>query len=270
MNLNFTFLRTGLSVRFIAILTGDPVSLLWDFGDGTTQEIDLTDPSLEDPHIIEKTYSFPYYYNVSLSATWEIEGQDNEVITKTYEIAVSEVEFTLSNKPINELVLNFMPPGIDVQSILPQLPDLIFKWQLFLAVLVDFEIEENNINNELYWPALHNYLIAQLCTYDIILSLAQRYLVNMGIQDSTQAGLEIKSIKTGPAEAEWFQGSETWSEIFKNEGFFDRLIEQICNLSHRLRVTLEICRNLDHNTKVPSVHRKPKKIKNNPFNKNRL
>lgn len=261
MTLDFVLLKTGLLVSFNIKFNGDPVSILWDFGDGTTQTINPNDPLVESPFATLHEYNMAGFYDVNLKV---ITAENELEITKT--IGVAPVEFIPLDRTLSQLVQGFLPTGIDFDEDFKQVPDLILKWQLFLQPLVNIEIEVNYINNELYWPPLVNYLIAYLITYDLILEVAQRYLISLGGSSAEEGGLEVKSIRTGPTEAEWFQGSETWSEVFKDSGLFDRLQENICNLSHRLRITLEICRNLDHNTKVPSVHRKTKKKRRNIFN----
>lgn len=269
MALDFNFAKTGLSVSLRAIITDNPVNLLWDFGDGNSQNIDPTDPSIENPYKINHVYEDSGFYNITLTVTLAEEPHPDP-ISKT--IGVADVDFNPLDKPISSLLTGFLPGGIDFQEGFVQVPDLLLKWQLFLFPLVNVNIEDNNYNNELYWPPLVNYLIAYLIAYDLIIIASQKYLIGLGVETgSSQSGLEVKSIRTGPAEAEWFQGSETWGEVFKEGGSFDVLKENICNLSHRLRITLEICRNLDHSSTPPSVHRKPKKTRySNPFTRNKL
>lgn len=51
----------------------------------------------------------------------------------------------------------------------------------------------------------------------------------------------VKTIKTGPSEAAWFDPSIFWSNLFKTGGVIDDLKQDICMYSRRVHVTLPFC-----------------------------
>jgi PKD repeat protein len=255
---DFKFLKTGLTVGFTNLSTGGPVSFVWDFGDGAVSLI-------PNP---EHTYPYEGFFTVTLLVQYE--DGTNDTAIKTMGVAEGANPLDI---PLETLLKTFLPPNLDITSAESQIPVIVKKWQLFLQPLVDPEIEIVNVFSQLYWPPLVNYLIAQLTAYDLIIAVANQFLIGMmgsSGSDSTMSAGEVKMIKTGPAEVEWFQGSETWSEVFKQGGTFDQLTTQICSLSHRLRVTLYMCKELSHNTIVPRVYPKVKKLLINPFDKGTL
>lgn len=255
---NFKETKTGLSVGFINLSTGNPVSFLWNFGDGNTAVTADVD------HI----YHHEGFYTVKLTVVFD-DASEGELIKV---IGVSTAGSPL-DAPLETLVKTFLPPNVVFESVSSNINTLIQKWQLFLQPLVDPEIEPVNIYSELHWPPLVNYLIAQLVAYDLIVGGANQYLIGIGNSsgsDSSGSAGEVKMIKTGPAEVEWFQGSETWSEVFKQGGTFEQLNNQICSLSHRLRINLYICKPLSHNTVVPKVYIKPPRTNINLFDTGKL
>lgn len=271
MEINFSFRKTGLTVNFNVQLTANPVSLLWFMGDGTEYNILYEDSeSLK----LEHEYEYSGFYPVRLEVTYEYPKNVGETLLtiKTKSIGVSSVENKPLDKSIDMLVLTFIPPNLQgIENHFPFIPDLIQKWQLFLMTLVEFNKELEYIESELDWPPLVNFLIAQLVAYDLILIASKKYLIGLGVIDDDQGNmLELKSVRTGPTESEWFQGSKTWSEVFKRDGVFHELSRQICMLAGRLRIPLYICRNLSHNTIVPSVNKKPIKKRIDPFEKGSL
>ena len=266
MKASFIYTKTGLSVEFTNQSTGNPVSLVWEFGDGVSS-VD------NNP---EHLYPYPGFFTVTLTATFDELDEEDNPITDTRVLTIGLVDDETLNPldtPLLSLIGTFLPVNIDIESPHLHIPSLISKWQLFLQPLVNPEIPLVKVYQELYWPPLVNYLIAQLVAYDLIVVAANQYLIGVGqvsSTDSTESPGEVKSIKTGPSEVEWFQGSETWGEIFKPGGTFDQLTNQICSLSHRLRITLYICEPLSHSPKVPQVYKKPKPRITNPFLKNKL
>lgn len=261
MNTSFTFKKTGLLVDFKMISTGNPVTFLWQFGDGETNN---TDPELN------YEYEDPGFYTVVLTATYENPENPEEPIeeTITRTIGVSPVDWQPLDTPLTQLFQTFIPPGLEVDE--SSAENIKRKWQLFLQPLVNPEID---VFDELFWPPLVNYMIAQLIAYDLIIAAANRYLIGIGLQsgtDTTGSAGEVKSVRTGPSEVEWFQGSETWSEVFKQGGTFEELTKQICTLAHRLRITLYICEHLSHSPIVPRVHKKPQTKRINIFKRGRL
>lgn len=52
----------------------------------------------------------------------------------------------------------------------------------------------------------------------------------------------VKTIKTGPSEAEWYDGSIFWSNLFKTDGIVDNLKQDICIFSRRVHVVLPFCK----------------------------
>lgn len=256
MKAAFTFKKTGLKVIFTNKTTGSPVSLSWDFGDSNTNLID------ENP---EHTYESEGFFLVKLTAVFDNPEPDGDPIESIaiHQIGVADVTFTPLDKNISELSIIYLPSNMDPLG-LPSLGDLIIKWQLFLQPLVNPEIEIDKVFVETVWPPLVNYFIAQLAAYDLIVTGANQYLIGMSStsgSDSTGSAGEVKSVKTGPAEVEWFQGSETWSEVFKQGGTFDQLTTQICTMAHRLRIALQMCRPLSHSPVPPQIH----KVASTPF-----
>lgn len=256
----FSFSKSGLTVQFTNKSDDNPDSFLWSFGDGQTS-------AEENP---SHTYAAPGLFLVKL------------VVTKStidYEVSswvgvIDNTESLVLDVPLSQLVNQYIPVNlpslnnIDLETTLA-----ITKWQLFLQPLVNHELNITNVYNEVYYTPLENYLIAQLVARDLILIAMNQYVLGVGLKsqgDSEENGQEVKAIKTGPSEAEWHSSADLWKEIFRSGGPFSVLTDSICDLSHRLRITLTFCRKLSHSPVPPQVYTKPKTIITSPFDKSRL
>jgi len=234
---NFSFNQIGLTVEFLDNSTNGPTSWLWNFGDGTTST------SQNPIHV----YSSEGYFVVSLTPT----NADGAGTAYSQHIGVSSVGNALPTN-IASIIDGIMPAGVIYDPIRKDL--LIKKWQLHIQPLVEQEIDISKVYNEFAYPALVNYLIAQLVTYDIIIEGLNKYLLSVGQPAVNGTNpKELKKVVTGPSEAEWFSNSDVWGSIMKAGGAFTALLDNICDLSHRLRITLRICGDLDQNPMAPVI-----------------
>lgn len=258
---DFSFKKSGLSVDFTNKSTGNPDSFLWNFGDGETS-------AEENPvHV----YSNTGLYRVSLVITKD--GVSNDLFKKY--VGVNEDEDLLVlDAPITELLKLYIPqPLLNNEEYKFDNNLSIQKWQLFLQPLVSRIITNDYVYNQSAYSALENYLIAQLVARDCIINGANQYLAqfNAGaLNHIGEVGQELKMVKTGPSEAQWYASSEMWSDIMAENGTLSILTHAICTLGHRLRITFHFCIGLSHNTIVPQNYRKPKKKPVNPFERGRL
>jgi hypothetical protein len=240
---NFAYNIVNRVVTFEDHSSNGPVSWLWDFGDG------LTSTSQNPLH----TYLVDGYYTVTLTST-------NGSGSSTPYTDILGVSGTGSALPMSlkDLTQSFIPAGVSVSS--QKLNGLIKKWQLFVYLLVEPEIPEEKIHNEFAYPALVNYLIAQLVAYDLIMDGLNQYLISMG-QPPIAGGTfrEVKKITTGPSDAEWFSNSDVWAGLFKASAgglsVIGTLMDNICALAHRLRISIHYCGQLSHTPIPPEVIR---------------
>lgn len=264
----FGYSKSGLTVSFINTSLNLPTIYSWDFGDGNTST------SQSPTH----TYSGLGFFTVTLIAT----NSDGASDPLTMNIGVG-TNNTQLDSTLPELIDQFMPTALVGEMTAAEKISLIHKWQLYLQPLVEIPnpVAEPDIHNEFAWPGLLNILIAQLVAYDIILQGANQYLTaagDMGGSTTSSGGEQVqtngtlKSIETGPAKTEWYEGknSTSDSEIIKNigeafssavkaGGALDQLKESICQLSKRVRIFLPMCGQLSHNTIVPRVGKGCKK-----------
>lgn len=273
----FGYAKKGLLVDFKNLSLNSPTSYGWDFGDGN-------ESTEREPMY---TYLSPGFYEVTL-ITSNADGISEPFKTT---IGVGE-ENEIANQNLPQLIDDYMPAILLGSASIQRKATLINKWQLYLQPLVYLEnpdpdlppytVSVEDTHNEYKWPALFNYLIAQLCAYDIVLQGMNRFLSLNGnittemtnITEATQGG--IKAIETGPTKTEWYEDkpSEVIKEIgiaylnaSKPGGPLSKLIGGICQFSARLRIYLPMCGRLPHTTIPPQVTNKPCRTPHNanPF-----
>lgn len=228
----FTFDPNLLTVNFLDKSENSPTSWSWNFGDSTTS-------TSQNP---VKIYAASGKYTVQLTAT-NVDGSSNT----SYIIIVSTTP--VLPLTIIEMVNTKIPTGITVDP--NYIINTITKWRLFLQPLLDPAILDSLLFDETAWPSLANLLIADLTARDIILDGSGKSVV--GNSQSSGGGINnpIKKIVTGPSEAEWFNSSEFWTDIFKKGGLFDALSFSCCNLASRLRIRLPFCPPLTFSPTIP-------------------
>lgn len=258
---HFEYSVSGLQVSFTDTSTNVPTSWLWDFGDSNTS----TDRNPTHIYAGEGTYT------VTLVST-NGDGAGT-IFTTVIDVLQSEQTFSPINTPIMQIVDFNIPTALTGEATVAEKNYLITKWQLYLQPLVEVPttVDISDTHNESAWPMLVNSLIGQLCAMDIILQGANQYLSAAGSAGgSTSTSTtgdegdgdtqQIKSIKTGPAEVEYYENDQlaTTSEIINNigeayssatkaGGALDQLKQSICQLAHRLRINLpQICEALPH------------------------
>ena len=93
---------------------------------------------------------------------------------------------------------------------------------------------------------------------------ANSFLLSQGNQ-SGASGKELKKVTTGPAESEWFSGSDVWGEIMKAGGAFERIQKSACMIAAQLKIYLDFCPALPMNPIVPQVTSHKKQVDINKF-----
>ena len=225
----FQYSIDGLTAKF-RDLSVNPISWFWEFGDGENS-------SEQNPiHMYEKEG----FYEVKLIVNFT---DDIPEQTETMKLAVNETRTPLPMN-IHQLVEIALPKDFEYPKDVIDIK--IKEWQMFLSILVTPEVPSTEIFNEFAYEPLVNMLISYLVAYDIILDEAQKYLISTNNQG--QGGTQpIKKITEGPADAEWFNGSESLYNMFKSGGLVTILQQRICMIAARLRITLQYCKPLDHN-----------------------
>ena len=258
---DFSFKKSGLSVEFINNSTGDPDSFLWKFGDGS-ESIE------EEP---QHTYEKTGLYRVELTISKD--GSPNNPVKKW--VGVNEdSEILVLDQPVTELLKLYIPNALLNNEEYEFDNNLsIQKWQMFLQPLVERTIPNDYVFNQSAYTALENYLIAQLVARDCIINGANQYLAQFNaaaLNEQGEVGQELKMVKTGPSEAQWYASSEMWSDIMAENGTLSLLTHAICTMGHRLRINFHFCIALSTNTVVPQNYKRPKERITNPFEKTRL
>lgn len=273
----FGYSKNGLEVTFHNYSSNSPTAYAWDFGDGNG--------SIEKNPV--HTFGEEGFFSISLTAT-NADGVSEPTVLS---IGVGSTVGSSLNASILELIDQYMPSALSGESSSTEKISLILRWQLYLQPLVITPnvVEEADVHNEFKWPGLVNFLIAQLCSYDVILQGANQFLSASGNlggdQSSSSTGTSttatdgtLKSIKTGPAEAEFYEGKTeseaaevianigaAYSSATKAGGALDQLKSSICQLSKRVNIYLPMCGPLGSHHKVFDVHKAPK---NTPHNAN--
>lgn len=246
----FSYVPSGLSVRFINLSSGNPDSFAWDFGvtGGTS--------TLEAPIFL---YAAAGVYDVTLTVTVGTE-------TNTLVLPVAVSSSVGYGYPM--LLLDAINSRLPV-AIAPTIPitdGLIKKWQLFLATLIDPNIATQDMFNQASWPTLVNELIVDLCLYDIYIDTLMKSATT-AIEASTSgtgggsATGSLKKVTTGPSSVEYHtpleaSGGESAYSMLKTGGLGSistQLKERICMLSKRLRIPLEICSKIPWRGRAPQV-----------------
>jgi len=253
----FYFVHTnipGREVQFRNRSTGGAgLVYTWDFGDG------ITSHDVEPVH----TYLTDGFYEVTLT----VDDNINPVVVTNRYIGISATGIML-NQSIFDLIDNYLPTTVTLSVTDKQI--LIDKWQLYLCILVDPNIAEVDYNNEFAWPALVNELITELVAYDLIIQGANQFILGLSQSGTSGGSGQLKKVVTGPTEAEWFgsgDAGQAWNDIVKPGGALTQLINQICMLSHRLRIMLPICKPLSYSPTVPVKHPRTNTLpqSGNPF-----
>lgn len=237
---NFSYTVAGTTITFTDGSSNDGGPAIstwsWNFGDGTTST---------DQNPI-KIYSAAGIYGVVL-----VVGDGTSTSTRIRYILLVTTEGIIP-VPIIEMVLMKIPPTLySTQNILTY----IQRYQLMLREAPDEAIAIANVFNEVYWPTLFNVLIAELVVLEAIREMASIYaasgsLVNTQLINSSTSVLEgaMKSVKTGPAEAEWYnqysdvaslteQYSKYYSTLFgTGKSIMDELQKSVCMLASNLGV----------------------------------
>lgn len=249
---NFTFSPNGLSVQFTDLSTGGPLIWEWDFGDGSAVS------SEQNPG---HSYSQNGFYLVTLKAKALV---GDAWVEHTMNIGVSSFGSALPDSIYN-LIDYRLPVGLTLPT--DKKSYYIQQWQIYIQPLVVPEVVEANTYNEFAYVPLANTLITYLVALDLIIAGANAYLMSLG-GDTTEGGRKVKKITTGPADAEWFAGSEEWSNVMKAGGVYQQLQQQCCTIAARIRIQLAFCPLLPHTTIPPTIARPTaKKVSSyyNPF-----
>ena len=245
----FSYVPSGLSVRFLNLSSGDPDSFSWSFG--TSGIPDSTD---REPIVL-----FPQtgIYYVTLVATKS--GQTPDINTLILPVGVTSLFDGLA---LPYLILDAITSRLP-SSLLPTIgiiDGFIKKWQIFLRILIDPNIAIQNTYDQSKWPALVNDLIINLCLYDILTDkLSETISSSVSTGTTTNTG-GLKRVVQGPAEAEWYSPSESSqavSNVMKSGGLYDQVLNRICILASRLRIPLEFCPKMTFKGIAPSIYKPP-------------
>lgn len=222
----FTYNADGLGVTFKNLsqnITGT-TTYLWNFGDGQTS-------ILKDP---TNTYTVVGFFDVILTLT---DGAEINAIT--IRVGVNEAgKPELGNFNLIQLVTNNLPTGVTLDTTLAV--SYIRGWQEYLFPLVDPPTDEAYKYDETSYEPLVNQLIGKLVTVDIILQGAKSYLAGLGNNPGSSTK-DLKKVVTGPAESEWFSGSDMWYSIMRQGGILDGIQSECCVIAARICVFLPFC-----------------------------
>jgi|TARA_R110000803_G_scaffold206272_3_gene273446 hypothetical protein len=246
----FNYVTNGLVITFQNLSTGiqSGSSYAWTFGDGGTS----TD---KDP---AHTYTSAGFFVVSLIVTTGADVTNIEI-----QVGVAPVgKPTPSNLSLFDMIKSSMPIGVTLNASVAV--NYIRKWQDFIFPLVDPPTDELEKYLELCYSPLANQLVSELTVIDLIMDGANSFLLSQGNQTGA-SGKELKSITTGPAESEWFSGSDTWTEIMKAGGAYERIQRSACLIAAQLRISLGFCPRLPQTPIIPCVVQTPKTVSINKF-----
>lgn len=232
----FAFSPDGLSITFLDRSSGSPAitAWAWDFGDSTTSAVQ--NPPVHD-------YPIPGIYTVKLRVT-NTDGQ----ATYSFDLVASTAPGL--NVTIKGMVGYELPVGITWDE--TGFQQTRMKWQIWLQEAAG--IDDDDIFDETKWPQLYNVLISKLIVYDLILRAANVAMNNMIGLSSTASSTTLtpgtvkgplKSLKTGPSEAQWYDSSTLWASIFRSAaqggGTFSTLLSDICLYARRVQVQMPFC-----------------------------
>lgn len=240
---NFSYTVAGLIVTFDNHSSNDGGPAIstyaWNFGDGQTSV-------LENPII---TYTAAGIYGVTL-----VVGDGVTTSTITRYILLTSISGYVP-VTILEMVLMKVPPTLfPVQNLITY----IQRYQLILKDAPDPEISLDLVFNEASWPSVYNILIAELVALEAIRQMASIFaasgsisqLISSSSTSTEETEPELKRVKTGPAEAEWYSKFENASSITeqyanyydtifgKGEGLMAELQKSVCLLASSIGVYL--------------------------------
>lgn len=254
MNIEFTHSSKGLAVRFVNLTTNPGSNTpFWDFGDGNTST------ELNPFHIYDELGR----YIVTLKYL------SDETVVDSYSqtLMVSDKVKTTLSDTIYLLINTLLPEDIFGEISTNIKHQMIQKWQLYIAPLVNHCIPLEEFSNELYYEALENQLIMELAAYDYMVLKVNQMVqgISGSIGKSSREGEgdgegDIKHITTGPTEVEYFDQNtfttDALSAIIKAmnpEGVIALLKQQVCMLAERLDIYLPMCQRLPATRVVPKV-----------------
>lgn len=264
MKVEFIFTKAQLEVSFTNLSSDIEAGKTpsWDFGDGGTS-------TEENP---THTYEKLGRYIVTLSYG-EGEGESTQLA-----VMVSDKVKTTLSDTIYKLIDYLLPEEIFGTISAAQKYQLISKWQLYLAPIVNHFIPLEDSYNELYFEALENQLVMEAAAYDYMVLRVNQMVQGFSTvltesQQSSHSGSgeeeeegRVKHITTGPSEVEFFNEEDYLSDVFANiikamdpKGIIALMRQQLCMLAERLDIYLPICQRVDNRPVVPKVvnRRKP-------------
>lgn len=121
------------------------------------------------------------------------------------------------------------------------------KWQNIIGP--NIIPNPNEYTYEFAYPIKYNILIAHLIVRDMLIKAGSDFMMALfegsvfSKQEISPTGIvgTIKNLKTGPIEAEWFDGANVLKEIFKTNGDFDTINSAICTMASDLGIKLHFC-----------------------------
>lgn len=128
-----------------------------------------------------------------------------------------------------------------------------YEWRLFLQHAIEPNIADVDINTEAAWPILVNFLIAKLIVYDYLLKQIKSFVARNEAGSEENAAM-VKKIETGPANAEFFDGSASVAKLLqqgKNGIPIQTFAEEACQLAKRLKIYLPMCKNAELGITIP-------------------
>jgi len=247
----FGYSKIGRAIELNNLSYNNPTSFEWDFGDGSPVDV-----SKDPTHV----YTEEGFYTIKLTAT----NSDGSSEPLEVTLGVGDMVDTL-NSTIPQLIDHYIPLPLIGQMDKSFKVSRVNHWQSYLQPLVSipYQVLPADTHNEFKWPGLVNTLIAQLVAYDLLLLGLNKFLINNGESvmvaggtDTTVVERQIKSIETGPAKTEWYEGKieESTSEDFKNisdaysklmgvNGAFKQITIGVCQLASRMLIYLPMCEN---------------------------
>lgn len=258
MKVYFKYTSVGLTVNFSSYSDfpiTSPLYLKWDFGDGDSSR------ELNPVHTFSKSGFFSVRVRV-------LKGDDPQEFC-FYEESILVSNKTTSTLPdtIYNLIDTYLPSSVFGFISTKVKKQYITKWQLYMGPLVNHHIPEEEYTNETYYEALENQLIMEMAAYDFMvysfqnmINATAKAITDNNVLTSTSTGGststadtgsagQIKAIKTGPTEVEFFDAGSSESDsasvalkAMQPGGTIDILRQNICMLAERLSILLPICR----------------------------